>query len=243
MATGILRIQAFCSPPVQPHRGRDRQCQRRRLHRHPPHRRRGQCRRRHPHHTRLRPLAGREQHHAGPLRGLQPCGLQTRLPHRPHSGRAGLSRAGDAGSARNDPRHGRDSGPPQRPPLSSRPTASSPATAAAARPPPSPVCRGCWTGSSSPRTSPSTSAAPPHRPRTSPSPSAGISPMWRPARCILPGLSRPSAPTSTARSRWPSTASTPSGIPARATPSTSPTPPATTSTMCTAGPCSTSWCG
>ncbi len=36
-----------------------------------------------------------------------------------------------------------------------------------------------------PRTSPSTSAAPPHRLRTSPSPSAGISPMWRPARCIL----------------------------------------------------------
>ena len=43
------------------------------------------------------------------------------------------------------------------------------------------------------------------------------------------GRSRPCGPTSTARSRWHSTASTPSGTPARATPSTSPTPPATTS--------------
>lgn len=40
-----------------------------------------------------------------PLRGLQPCGLQARLPHRPHPGCAGLSRAGDAGPARDDPRH------------------------------------------------------------------------------------------------------------------------------------------
>lgn len=40
------------------------------------------------------------------------------------------------------------------------------------------------------------------------------------------------------RSRWHSTASTPSGTPARATLSTSPTPPATTSTMCMAARCS-----
>ena len=67
---------------------------------------------------------------------------------------------------------------------------SSPATAAAARPPPSPVCRGCWTGSSSRRTSPSTSASPPPRPGTSPSRSAAISPTWRPVRCIRPGLTK-----------------------------------------------------
>ena len=65
--------------------------------------------------TRLSSLAGREQHHAAPLRGLQPCGLQTRLPHRPHPGRAGLPRAGDAGPARDDTRHRGDAGPPQHP--------------------------------------------------------------------------------------------------------------------------------
>ena len=63
-------------------------------------------------------------------------------------------------------------------------------TVAAARPPPSPVCRGCWTGSSSPRTSPSTSASPPPRPGTSPSRSAAISPTWRPVRYIRPGLTK-----------------------------------------------------
>ena len=54
----------------------------------------------------------------------------------------------------------------------------------------SPVCRVCWTGSSSPRISPSTSASPPPRPGTSPSRSAAISPTWRPVRCIRPGLTK-----------------------------------------------------
>lgn len=76
------------------------------------------------------------------------------------------------------------------PPSSSHPTASSPATAAAARPRPSPVYRGCWTGSSSRKISPSISAGPPPRPGTSPSRSAAISPTWRPVRCIRPGLTK-----------------------------------------------------
>lgn len=105
----------LCGPSVQPCRGCDRHRQRQRLHRHPPDRRRRQRRRRHPYHPRLCSLAGREQHHAAPLRGLQPCGLQARLPHRPHPGRAGLSRAGDAGPARDDTRHRGDAGHPQRP--------------------------------------------------------------------------------------------------------------------------------
>lgn len=54
----------------------------------------------------------------------------------------------------------------------------------------------------------------------------------------LPGRSRPCEPTSTARSRWHSTASTPSGTPAKATPSTLPTPPATTSITFTDARCS-----
>ena len=40
---------------------------------------------------------------------------KTRLPHRPHPGRAGLSRAGDAGPARDDTRHRGDAGHAQRP--------------------------------------------------------------------------------------------------------------------------------
>ena len=44
-------------------------------------------------------------------------------------------------------------------PSSSHPTASSPATAAAARTRSSPVCRGCWTGSSSRKILPSISQA------------------------------------------------------------------------------------
>ena len=68
--------------------------------------------------------------------------------------------------------------------------ASSPATAAAARTRSSPVRRGCWTGSSSRRTSPSISAGLPPRPGTSPSRSAGISPTWRPVRFIRPGLTK-----------------------------------------------------
>ena len=59
-----------------------------------------------------------------------------------------------------------------------------------------------------------------------------------PAKSTLPGRSRPCGPTSTVRSRWHSTASTPSGTPAKATPSTSPTPPATTSITFTDAPCS-----
>lgn len=58
------------------------------------------------------------------------------------------------------------------------------------RPRPSPVYRGCWTGSSSRKISPSISADPLPRPGTSPSRSAAISPTWRPVRCIRPGLTK-----------------------------------------------------
>ncbi len=54
----------------------------------------------------------------------------------------------------------------------------------------------------------------------------------------LPYLVRPCGPTSTARSLWRSTAFIPSGIPARGTASTLPTPPATTSITFTDAPCS-----
>mgnify|MGYP006896389257 CR=1 FL=1 len=108
--TGILRIQAFAarqSSPVESVTvtvsGDGFTATRLTERRHPPYP------------PRLCSLAGREQHHAAPLRGLQPCGLQTRLPHRPHPGRAGLPRAGDAGPARDDTRHRGDAGHAQRP--------------------------------------------------------------------------------------------------------------------------------
>ena len=96
----------ICGPAVGTGGGGHGEHRRRRLHRGPDDRRRGQCRGRDPDRPGLCPLTGGGQYHPSALCGVQPDGFEGGVPHRPHPGHPGLCGAGDAGPAGDDPRNG-----------------------------------------------------------------------------------------------------------------------------------------